>query len=118
MNPATKDSWKRLPLPNLREQLSFPGFYTDARAENIQAGHIPEDMDDKWFIYSEKGWVYFHRSWTGACIFALKLDGSPAGVRVSDSWVSREEKEYSSKDIEQDRKLLTGLIGRYFPDEK
>ena len=118
MSPATKDSWKRLPLPERREPLSFPGFYTDARADLMCLGHVPRDMDDKWFVYAEEGWVYFHRNWTGACIFALKLDGSPVGVRVLDSWVSRDEKQYTSKDAEQDRKLLAGVIEHYFPDEK
>lgn len=117
METAPKDSWKRKPLPEQREALHFISFYTDERAERIIHGYRPRDMDDKWFIYAEKGWVYFHRSWTGDCIFAMKLDGSPAGVRVTESWVNRDTRQYTCKSIEQDRELLKNLIAHYFPDQ-
>jgi hypothetical protein len=73
-------------------------------------GHIPQDMDDKWFIYFEDGWLYFHRSWTGACVYALRLDGSPSGVRVIDGWVSRNKRQYRSPGIERDREIVLQLI--------
>jgi hypothetical protein len=114
---TTKESWKNLPLPKKREPLHFTALYTDARAEDVLMGHLPEDMDDRWFIYSDDGWIYFLRSWTGACIFAMKLDGSPAGVRVVDSWASRETSEHTSTDAAQDRRTLANLIDRYFPEK-
>ena len=115
---TTKDSWKSLPFPEKREPMNFVGFYTDARGKDMLMGHKPEDMDDKWFIYSNDGWIYFLRSWTGACIYALKLDGSPAGVRVLDSWVSREPSQYALTDLEQDKRILSQLIDCYFPETK
>jgi hypothetical protein len=65
---------------------------------------VPKDMEDKWFIYFERGpanrppeaqesaspqgWLLFHRSWTGACIYGLHLERAPGGgARVVDSWV-------------------------------
>lgn len=113
---TTRDTWKTLPLPEKRVALDFVGFYSDTRAELIALGYKPSDMDDRWFIYSESGWVYFHRSWTGACIFGLKLDGSPVGVRVAESWVSREASQYTGTDLELDREMLTKLIDRFFPE--
>ena len=112
----TKDSWKRLSFPDKRENLDFSAFYSDARGEAILAGHKPTDMDDRWFIYSEDGWIYFHRSWTGACIFALKLDGSPIGIRTTDSWVTRDHSQYNWIDIKDARGRLSKLIDSYFPE--
>jgi len=77
-------------------------------------GHGPVDMDDRWFIYYEGGWLHFHRSWTGAHIFALGLDGCSAGVRVIDGWVSREPDQYRSPGIEQDREMVVRLIPSHF----
>jgi hypothetical protein len=76
-----------------------------------QAGGRPStSMEDKWFVYFSEGWLNFHRSWTGALIYSLRLEGSPASVRVVDSWVNREPEQYKATDIEYDRKLLHFLI--------
>ncbi|MFJ5485933.1 hypothetical protein [Pectobacterium actinidiae] len=76
----------------------------------MKQGVIPKQMEDKWFIYFEDGWLRFHRSWTGFFIYALKLDGSPAGVRVTDSWVNRDPTQYTNTDLEHDRNMLRYLI--------
>lgn len=73
-------------------------------------GLIPQQMEDKWFIYFESGWLSFHRSWSGVCIYALRLDGSPAGVRVVESLVNRNLEQYQATDTDYDRKLVQFLI--------
>ena len=110
METAKPDSWKRLPLPERKHPLGFAALYTDADAERMMQGFIPQQMEDKWFIYFDESWLYFLRSWTGACIFALRLDGSPAGVRVVDSWVNRDPQQYKGEDDEYDRKLVGFLV--------
>jgi hypothetical protein len=114
---ATKASWKTLEPPKLRAPLGYEYVFNDADAERLREGLIPEAMEDKWFVYFESGWVYLHRSWTGALIYWLKLDGCPAGARVVESWVSREPEQYRETDISYDRLvldfLLRGLILRH-----
>lgn len=73
-------------------------------------GYIPKDMDDKLFISFEDGWPYFHRSWTGACIYGVRLDGSPMGVRVTDAWASRDTDQYRSPGFDTDITLVQKLI--------
>jgi hypothetical protein len=107
---ATSSSWKRLEAPAEREDLKLQALFTDADADPIMQGFIPKEMEDKWFIYFEDGWLWFHRSWTGAVIYAVRLDGSSAGVRVVESWVNRNPEQYKLKDTEFDRKLVTYLI--------
>ena len=107
---ATRQSWKTLPLPVERECFELPLFFSDDEAERLSAGHIPEDMDDKWFIFFEAGWLYFHLSWTGSCIFALRLDGSPAGVRVAECWACRDRKVYKSSGVADEREMIEDLI--------
>lgn len=72
----------------------------------MRLGFSPRDMDDRWLICFEDGWLHFRRSWTGHHIFAVRLDGSPAGVHIVDSWVSRNREQYQWQDIEQDRRLV------------
>ena len=110
---VSKEQWKNEPLPSEKEALDYDRFFDDAEAELLREGHLPVDMDDKWFIYFEEGWLNFHRSWTGHCIYSIKLDGSPAGVRVTESWVNRNPEQYQMNDTQQDRALLNSLIENF-----
>ena len=109
---ATQSSWRTSPPPSAQEPLAFEAVFTDSEAELMMLGAIPADMDDKWFVYFHDGWLHFHRSWTGFHIYALRLDGSPGGVRVTDSWVNRDPDQYSGTDTAYDRQLLRFLIDR------
>ena len=109
---ATSSSWQHLPLPDERETLGFEAFFTDAEAEHLMLGLIPQAMEDKWFVYFEDGWLRFHRSWTGYCIYALRLDGSPLGVRVLESWVNRNPQQYTATDVAEDRARVRSLMDR------
>lgn len=110
MNQASRTSWKTLPLPDKRRPLGLSMFFTDSEAEQIHSGLVPKEMEDKWFVYFEEGWLYFHRSWTGACIYWLKLDRSPAGVRVVESWINTDPNQYNGTDLGFDRKLVPFII--------
>lgn len=110
MSVASRDSWKILPPPAKREPLGFEGCFSEQDAKKMMLGIVPRQMEDKWFIYFHEAWLYFHRSWTGACIYAVRLDGLEAGVRVSDSWVNRDSDQYKSVDLEYDRELVAFLI--------
>ena len=116
MTNADPKTFKRLPPPERREKLGVTALFSDAEGERMLRGFAPRDMDDRWFVYFEGGWLNFHRSWTGAHIYALKLDGSPSGVRVTDGWVSREE-DYRSPGIEHDRDFVVKLAKSMFGDD-
>ena len=110
---ATSASWKNLRPPAERESLGFEDVFTDADAERMMRGVVPEQMEDKWFIYFADGWLRFHRSWTGAFIYALRMAGCPAGVRIVESWVNRNPQQYSGSDTAYDRKLVRFLIDAF-----
>ena len=110
-----KIDWRTQPIPEEREDLGYQNFFWDSDAEKIQAGHKPEDMDDRWFIYSENGWVYFVRSWTGHHIFAFQLAGSPAGgAKVVASWVNANTEQYRSPGRETDIQVVNNLLKSMF----
>jgi hypothetical protein len=98
------------PPPSLREHFELPLLFTDAEAEQMRRGFISESMDDKWNVVFEDGWLYFLRSWTGSYVFGVRLDGSPAGVRVVDAWASRDRTQYNSAGIDFDKKLIKDVI--------
>jgi hypothetical protein len=110
MTRATITSWKTLPPPERREPLDFAAEFTDAETDHLVFGLIPKEMQDKWFICFHQGWLLFHRSWTGACIYSLRLEAIRGGARVADSWVNRDPAQYTATDVEYDRKLVRFLV--------
>lgn len=113
MTRANITSWKTLPPPEQRDPLGFVAEFTDAETDLLVIGLIPKEMEDKWFICLHQGWLLFHRSWTGACIYGLRLEAVRGGARVADSWVSRDPAQYKGTEVEYDRKLVRFLIDAF-----
>jgi hypothetical protein len=67
-------------------------------------------MEDKWFIFVEDDWIYLHRSWTGFCIYAAKLEQRGDAHEIVEAWVNREPEQYESVDNGHDRRRLVELI--------
>jgi hypothetical protein len=110
-----KEDWKTGPSPNDREDLGYQNSFLGSDAEKLIAGHRPTVMEDKWFVYSEDGWVYFVRSWTGYHIFAIQLaEISSGSVNVIASWVSTDLNQYQSRGIEDDIKSLNAIVNALF----
>lgn len=103
-------SWKTLPPPEQRASLGFTAVFANAEAELLVLGLRPGGMEDKWFICFHQGWLLFHRSWTGVCIYGLQLERAADGVHVRDSWVNRDPAQYKGTDLDYDRKLTRFLI--------
>jgi len=69
-------------------------------------------MEDKWFIYLEQDWLYFHRSWTGFCTYAVRLSATGEGTRVVEAWVTRDPAQYRTADDQRDAEILGYLVER------
>jgi len=112
---AGPHSWKHEPAPAQREPLGFSAHYDAAMVARMRLGEIPADMDDRWFIYFDAGWLRFHRSWTGVWIYALQMqDDGQGGWNVVDSWVNRDPTQYRMEDIPADRESLARMIDYRF----
>ena len=121
---ATRGSWHDIkPLPQQRVALSIERVFTEKEYELIRRGVIPESMDDKWFIFLEDDVLYFHRSWTGFCIYQVSLEKDGAQYRVVEALANRDSDQFSGTDEHYDVELLTYLIDEFlllrspiFPD--
>ena len=110
---ATSSSWKRLSDPVRKEDLQHAGLFSMPEVDRLEVGYVPGTMEDKWFIYFENGWLRFHRSWTGACIYGLKVQTTSEGGQVTESWVNRDAEQYRGTDVEYDRRLVDFLIDAF-----
>jgi hypothetical protein len=110
---ATREDWQATPLPESRASLSLDRTYSNEEFARLQKGRIPEEMEDKWFIFYEEPWLYLHRSWTGYCVFQARFEATPLGNRVAEVFVSRDPEQYRSDNDVADALLLAFLLDDY-----
>jgi len=109
---ATRASWQIKPPPATRVALAYTRSFTAAEHARLLLGLVPAQMEDKWFIYFEDAWLHLHRSWTGACIYGVRLEPEGEGSRVAEAWASRSTEEYTRTDAAYDARLLSFLVDR------
>ena len=103
---AEKDDWKTTEMPKEQERFILPRHFNDLQMEALRRGHIPEEMEDKWFWYMEGDTLFAHRSWTGFCIY--RIDFKPDDRHLVT--VSRDEEQYSCTSIEEDARKINNLL--------
>ena len=99
---ATKDDWKRVPLPytSINTLIYLPLKWYEI--EKLKMGFIPVDMDCKWFLYYEDGKLYFYRSSSGKCYYTVTIDETKfmhifcVIARSEVTWQSPESKEIAT----------------------
>ena len=78
--------------------------------DRIHWGVVPETMEDKWFIYWTEGALYFHRSWTGFCIYVVHFAAEGDVWRMLLADVNRDPRQYEETDTDRDARLIASLI--------
>ncbi len=118
--PATAKSWRSKPMPTARKELPLDGLFSREEYATIGMGLIPKRPLDKWFIYLEDKWLYFHRSNSGTCVFQLQIVPFEDRYHANLAIVNREPTQYRNTDDEYDVALIGYLIdhlllGRFAP---
>ncbi len=110
---ATGASWQITPLPAARAPFCFTNRYDAADYARITHGLIPQTMDDRWFVYHADGWVYFHRSWSGYCIYQVRFSPDGDHFRAVEAWANRDPAQFRRADTAADADDLERLIEHY-----
>ena len=67
-------------------------------------------MEEKWFIYWEADTLFFHRSWTGVCIYAVRFASEGDSFRMVQADVNRDPEQYKETSDSRDAELISYLI--------
>lgn len=108
---ATKETWKNIPIDNPK-RIDIDLLFTDKQFSKLKNGLIPQQMEDKWFIYYENGWLNFHRSWTGNGMYKAKLNKVTGGYTIKEFWAERNQEKYNNEDDNIDIETFSFLIAR------
>jgi hypothetical protein len=108
---ATKGTWKNTPIDNPK-RIDIDLVFTVKQFSKLRMGLIPQQMEDKWFIYYEKDWLYFHRSWTGDGIYKAKLNKITDGYAITEFWAERNQEKHRNENDNADITTFSFLIAR------
>ena len=90
-------------MPDTYETTSINIELTAPEYQAALIGSQPKGTDDRWFMYANDGWLNLHRSWTGHCIFRLKIEILNEGCLLTELQVNRDFDQYKSTNIEADK---------------
>jgi hypothetical protein len=118
MEKATRDSWKEVKLLSEKHtRLHLNRIFTEKEFQKISLGLIPQAMEDKWFIFLEDNILYFHRSWTGECIYQITFIKQENSYLPKEVLVCRDSEKYQFTSDSYDEKLLLFLIENLLLDK-
>lgn len=110
MKAAGPTDWKTEPLPAKKSTIQLDRTFSPQEMAHIQQGLIPEQMEDKWFIYWQDDNLFFHRSWTGYCIYIVHFTAAGGGSRMVQAEVNRDPDQYREANDEHDVAMISYLI--------
>ncbi len=107
---ATKDSWKTEPFPNRHITIPMDVTISSEAMNIVKYGHIPDAMEDHWFMYCDDTTIRYYRSWTGFCIYVAKYESDGINTKIIELMVNREPEQYGCTDNENDVALFMALL--------
>ncbi len=111
MTTAQPTDWQTKPMPAQKITVELGRMFSAEEMATIRRGLVPQQMEDKWFIYWQDNRLFFHRSWTGFCIYSVHFaikDGG-AGQMVA-AEVNRDPEQYRQTSAEEDARMISYLV--------
>lgn len=113
MRVAKRTDWKTKSLPVRRAVIILDGEYSSADMQLIRQGHLPRRMEDKWFIYWEDDRLFFHRSWSGYCVYVVHFEQASEAGKMVRAEVNRDPEQYGETSDALDAKMIFYLIDAF-----
>jgi 8-oxo-dGTP diphosphatase len=102
------------PMPQQNITIELNHEYTAEEMENIKLGFVPQEMDDRWFIYYDQteSKLFMHRSWTGYCDYIVQFTekAETSTFMATTAIVNRDESQYSSFGDDYDEESILSVI--------
>jgi hypothetical protein len=110
MNHAKPTDWDIKPFPIKRTTIHLGKAFSPDEMGIIRRGLVPLEMEDKWFIYWADNTLYFHRSWTGFCVYVVRFAEDADGCRIVEADANRDPEQYNETSDERDAEMICYLI--------
>jgi hypothetical protein len=104
----------RLPFPAASRANPIRADFSPDEFERVKLGVLPDDMGH-WLIFLEgqrRQYIHFVRAWSGFSVYKLRVEWHRDEYRVTEAWISRDPRQYTSTDEKYDAELLSEVIER------
>lgn len=98
------------PMPKKNIFIPLDLKFSKKEFDVIKKGSIPQDMDDRWHIYSKDNHLYFHRSWTGNMIFDCSFEEKNDEVFIRGIRVNQDPEQFRETSKDSLVALFRGLL--------
>lgn len=110
MKSARPSDWKTEAMAAQRTTIALDRTFSPQEMARIRSGLIPRQMEDKWFVYWQDDTLFFHRSWTGFCVYIVHFAADADGYRMVEAEVNRDPEQYREENDERDARMIPYLI--------
>jgi hypothetical protein len=97
-------------MPAKHITVALDRLFSKDEAAWLKLGFLPQEMQDKWFIYFENNVLHFHRSWTGVCIYQVSFTQQGDSLRMIQAFVNRDPEQYTETRAERDQEMISQVI--------
>ena len=116
-NRAGRNSWKTEPLTDPQPIPAPERVWSDEEMGSIRRGHVPQMMEEKWFIFMEANRLFAHRSWTGLGICAATFASTEGGHVIESVVVTGDDTKHLRSSDEEESATLEMLIDSHLLQE-
>ena len=102
--------WREYPLPEERITVGLDRPFSAEEMASIRLGSIPQQMEDKWFLYFKDDQLFFLRSWTGYCVYVAHFQPAEDGALLVSAEINRDPEQYTETDDALDAQMVLYLI--------
>ena len=110
MKTAQRTDWKTEPLPPKHTTIALNRRFSPTDIHKTRMGLVPEQMEDKWLIFWEHNVLYFHRSWTGYCLYTVRFINDGDSHVMIEADVNRDPAQYAETSDKRDAEMISYLI--------
>lgn len=106
---ATPDSWKNTPFSRTK-RIECDIVLAEEDFKVLSMDHIPEAMEDHWFMYCDESSINYFRSWTGIQIFKGHYRLNDGVCTIYSLEINDNTDEYREPNIEKSLKMFNDLV--------
>ncbi len=106
---AVRNDWKISDMPKEHEMFILSRTFTPQQMSSLRNGHVPEQMEDKWFWFMEGDTLFAHRSWSGFCIYRIDFKADDKHIVNVNSC----PEQYERGSDDEETKTLNRLLDRW-----
>jgi hypothetical protein len=110
MKIAKREEWKTEALASKRTTIALNRRFSPIDMHKIRLGLVPQQMEDKWFVFWERNALCFHRSWTGHCLFVVRFVKDGDSYVMTEANVNRDPEQYKETSDERDAEMISYMI--------